>query len=257
LDKFSINYNLQYPSCDAVRPYEVGDGICQERYNTKECNFDGADCCPFPEEDPRLGDRMCDGGMYASKNCNSDNGDCDSVKAEYPSCDLDELAAKFNENLANAPRLGDSKCESSVYNTKECGYENGDCIECNSLVFNFTFTGDGVCHGGYHNTGTCNWDAGDCTYFNREYPRCHIVSADFLVERSPIVPIIGDGICNSALYNNAECGFEDGDCVLCNLLVEDSTKIGNGICDGGNYMSEACGYDGGDCLGCDAPRFEV
>jgi hypothetical protein len=257
LDENSINFNLQYPNCDAARPYEVGDGICQEIYNTKECNFDGADCCPFPEDDKRLNDKTCDGGMYATKNCKADNGACDSMKAEYPKCNFDELAATFSEILEGAPRLGDGICESAVYNTEECGYENGDCVECNNRVFDYTLTGDGVCHGGNHNTDICNMDAQDCDDFNRKYPRCYIEfkPADGVI--LPIVPIIGDGICNSALYNNAECGFEDGDCVLCNLLIEDPTKLGNGICDGANYMSEACGYDGGDCIGCDAPRFEV
>jgi hypothetical protein len=128
-----VNFNLQYPNCDAIRPYEVGDGICQEidgvkLYNTKECNFDGADCCPISEEDPRLGDRMCDGGMYSTENCGYDRGDCYDFRASFFDCDIDKISLLFVDDVTNAPRLGNSLCESSVYNTKECGYENGDCI---------------------------------------------------------------------------------------------------------------------------------
>lgn len=257
-----MNFNLEYPNCEASRPYEIGDGICQELsgvklYNNKECNFDGADCCPYDENDERRSDGICDGGMFLSKNCKYDGADCAEFKSIFIACPFDDLATLFSDDLSSAPRLGNDRCESAAYNIEQCGYENGDCVECNRLVNDYTLTGDGICHGGYHNTDSCNWDAGDCANFNRDYPRCHIDSSEFLVEKAVAVPVIGDGICNSALYNNAECGFEDGDCIFCNLLVDDPSKIGNGMCDGGNYMSETCGLDGGDCVGCDAPRFEM
>jgi hypothetical protein len=42
-----VNYNLAYPNCEAVVPSMIGDGNCDQQYNTPECNFDGADCCPY------------------------------------------------------------------------------------------------------------------------------------------------------------------------------------------------------------------
>ena len=42
-----VNYNLAYPNCDAVEPSKIGDGKCDPRYNTIECDYDGADCCPY------------------------------------------------------------------------------------------------------------------------------------------------------------------------------------------------------------------
>mmetsp|Transcript_5205 Transcript_5205/g.7952 ORF Transcript_5205/g.7952 Transcript_5205/m.7952 type:complete len:262 (+) Transcript_5205:1787-2572(+) len=110
-----------------------------------------------------------------------------------------------------------------------------------------------------HNSLDCNSDAGDCETFNARYPRCYIDAVDKISEGPVLVavPIIGDGICNSGIYNNPDCGYEDGDCLLCNELVENSTKIGDGVCDGQNYMSDACGLDGGDCYGCPYSRLEI
>ena len=49
------NYDLgdclisDYPDCHVTHPSQIGDGICNEEYNTLVCAFDGADCSP-PEE---------------------------------------------------------------------------------------------------------------------------------------------------------------------------------------------------------------
>ena len=34
------------------------------------------------------------------------------------------------------------------------------------------FLGDGECNGGGYNTEECKWDAGDCLEFNEKYPDC-------------------------------------------------------------------------------------
>ena len=202
-----------------------------------------------------LFDGMCDGGQYSALKCKYDEGDCTTLRQDFPTCDLDELADLFIGS--NVPRLGDGLCESAVYNIPECGYENGDCVNCNAVVYNLTWTGDRVCHGGFHNTEECNFDAGDCVEFNKSYPRCQADARLLITEKMQVVPIIGDGICNSGLYNNANCGYEDGDCLLCNELIANISKLGDGVCDGQNYMSPACGLDGGDCMSCDAPRYEM
>ena len=46
-----VNYNLAYPTCGAAAPWKIGDGNCDQAYNTPECNYDGADCCPFVSVD--------------------------------------------------------------------------------------------------------------------------------------------------------------------------------------------------------------
>ena len=46
-----VNYNLAYPTCGSAAPWKIGDGICDQAYNTPECNYDGADCCPFVSVD--------------------------------------------------------------------------------------------------------------------------------------------------------------------------------------------------------------
>jgi len=260
-----VNFNLAYPNCATIDPWRIGDGTCDEIFNTIECNYDGADCCPYGDPndlslaDFRLADQsQCDGGQYSTQKCQYDAGGCDFVQRQYPLCLLEELGNLFSKD-DDPPILGNGICESSIYNIDDCGDEVGDCTVCNSLVADKTLTGDGICHGGMHNSLDCNSDAGDCETFNARYPRCYIDAVDKISEGPVLVavPIIGDGICNSGIYNNPDCGYEDGDCLLCNELVENSTKIGDGVCDGQNYMSDACGLDGGDCYGCPYSRLEI
>ncbi len=42
-----LNYNAQYPNCDADDPFKIGDGECDVEYNTEKCFFDGSDCCAY------------------------------------------------------------------------------------------------------------------------------------------------------------------------------------------------------------------
>jgi len=32
------------------------------------------------------------------------------------------------------PALGDGKCDGAMFNVKECGFDDGDCVTCNELV---------------------------------------------------------------------------------------------------------------------------
>lgn len=106
--------------------------------------------------------------------------------------------------------LGDGACDGGLYNTPECAFDNGDCIEFNTLYPNCTveypyFLGDGACDGldggGEYNTLQCGYDGGDCGIFNEKYPNC---TADFTY--------LGDGYCDTPA-NTTECGWDDGDCV--------------------------------------------
>eukprot|EP00554_Chaetoceros_debilis_P016575 CAMPEP_0194126618 /NCGR_PEP_ID=MMETSP0150-20130528/60086_1 /TAXON_ID=122233 /ORGANISM="Chaetoceros debilis, Strain MM31A-1" /LENGTH=434 /DNA_ID=CAMNT_0038820491 /DNA_START=309 /DNA_END=1613 /DNA_ORIENTATION=- len=255
-----IEFNLEYPNCKATEPELVGNDQCNFDINTEECNFDGSDCCPYDYgvngTDPRLGDGVCDGGYFFTQMCSYDEFDCQDFRSRVQQvpgikCDIEVLANLVDGN--HIPRLGDGTCDSKIYNRAECLFEDGDCIECNAQVHDFTRTGDGICQGGRHNSQLCNWDAGDCFEFNEKFPLCVNRTLDNIYSDSTMkyVPIIGDGICNSGLYNNEDCGYEDGDCLACNIILDekglDRIQLGNRECDGAYNFTE-CGFDGGDCL---------
>ena len=117
---------------------------------------------------------------------------------------------------------------SGWYNTKECGYDGGECLEFNAKFpdcrtvgggdcesFNATYPGclvevpeslgNGLCAGGSYNTEECAWDGGDCIEFNRKYPKCDV---DF-----PF--LIGDGKCSDWMSGamTGECGWDGNDCL--------------------------------------------
>ena len=70
-----IDFNIAYPSCNAVTPEKVGDGTCEAQYNIDQCGFDGGDCCPV-KGDKHMGDGICHAGFFNTAACLYDNGDC-------------------------------------------------------------------------------------------------------------------------------------------------------------------------------------
>ncbi len=74
-------FNLIYPDCHGVLIEELGDGLCQ--HNTQGCNYDDGDCILFnalypdcPVKDPSLiGNGYCN-EEYNTVQCKSDGGDC-------------------------------------------------------------------------------------------------------------------------------------------------------------------------------------
>jgi|AntRauTorckE5430_2_1112549.scaffolds.fasta_scaffold33284_1 hypothetical protein len=107
----------------------------------------------------------------------------------------------------NLPKLiGDGDCNNGGdYNTEECGFDGGDCVEFNTLypgcVAPPDWIDDGYCDGDY-NTEECKFDGGDCVEFNTLYPNCTVNNPGW----------IEDGDCDGGVYNTAECGFDGGDC---------------------------------------------
>ena len=96
-------------------------------------------------------------------------------------------------------------CDGFVYNTEECGFDEGDCKEFNSkhpdcYGVDIYELGGGVCQ---HNTEGCNFDGGDCQLFNAKYPKNCIADKPGLV---------GDGECNNE-YDTIDCSFGGGDCL--------------------------------------------
>jgi hypothetical protein len=145
---------LTLPSCEDTHP-EVGDGACDVDVNVGECKFDGGDCCPTT-----CSGEACGGGTYW----------CRDV-AVFRNC----------PKLSDPNRLGDGVCDPSPFNTKDCGFDAGDCCEstcrgekCGLGVYNckdptalgacgvdaLEWVGDGWCDSdvsGY-NTAACQFD---------------------------------------------------------------------------------------------------
>jgi hypothetical protein len=153
----------------------------------------------------------------------------------YPNC-------KVN----NPSLIGDGYCYGYDYNTEQCGWDGGDCIEFNEKYPNCkvdspSFIGDGFCYGGDYNTEECGWEGGDCESFNEKYPNCKVYLPSLL---------IGDGFCDGDYFNTEECGWDGGDCESFNEKYPNCKVypplIGDGFCYGA-YNTEECGWDGGDC----------
>lgn len=149
---------------------------------------------------------------------------------EHPNCTVDRDPFKLLNGV----------CDGGDYNTQECGYENGDCLDC-SVEYPYLI-GNGKCNvGGDYNTRECGYDGGDCVISG--YPGCHVYDPSK----------IEDGTCNGFQYNTELCGWGGGDRLefnneypVCDVLHP--SYIGNGICDGSRYNKTECEWDGGDCL---------
>ena len=245
---------MKYPNCEAVNPYRIGDGICDnsDPYNSEACGFDDGDClelnartypdCTAPYENSRIGDGRCDNeDPYNTEPCGYDGGDCLKFNEKYPDC------------TAPYPSLiDDGVCyNKDPYNTKACGYDGGDCLDFNARYPDCTApypyrSGDGMCDNeDPYNTEACGYDGGDCLEFNYKYPNCKVLN----------VYSIGDGVCDNLDPLNTEaCGFDGGDCLKFNARYPNCKtlypyRIGDGICHNEYpYNTKACGYDGGDCL---------
>jgi len=70
-----IPISVAIPYC---HPARIGDGVCNGgMYNTSKCDFDGGDCRGCSVQKPSwIGNEICDGGEYAMEACGFDGGDC-------------------------------------------------------------------------------------------------------------------------------------------------------------------------------------
>jgi hypothetical protein len=94
---FGPNCTLYYPNCSVPSQYTnlIGDGFCNDFYNTTECGNDGGDC-------------ICKDG-YIGFNCT----------LYLPNCSVPLVESQYT--------IGDGFCD-GLYNTTECGWEGGDCL---------------------------------------------------------------------------------------------------------------------------------
>ena len=71
--------------------------------------------------------------------CGWDGGDCEALNTEYPECELlktDKIykPPQGNMGISDWPALSDGKCNGGIYNNETCGFDGGDCVECNAAV---------------------------------------------------------------------------------------------------------------------------
>ena len=107
--------------------------------------------------------------------------------------------------------VGNGRCHGSGYNTAECDFDGGDCIDFNKKYpkcdVEYPYqVGDGHCHSGKYNTTECNFDGGDCIV-PPGYPNCHVKLPKW----------VGNGWCDGGEYNTPECGFD----VVATVLFQD------------------------------------
>ena len=170
------------PGC---APHWLGDSACDYVCSVPECANDHADCvssrpsdaakakCPCPLL--WIGDGHCDPYCGSAEECLLDGGDCgESAKISAPSLPpgspekaaLPKPFAPVSTAARCAPLcdpllVGDGSVCDSGCNTRECGYDAGDCARgCMPGCFDF-YRGDGFCDD-VCNVALCDFDAGDC-----------------------------------------------------------------------------------------------
>ncbi len=82
-------------------------------------------------------DGICNGGIFNTAICNFDEGDCAEMNKQYPDCELLDPRNDFLNDFdydGIPPGLGDGQCNGGPHNVKECGYDGGDCVECNTKL---------------------------------------------------------------------------------------------------------------------------
>ena len=90
MERTGIGFNMKYPNCQVLHPDKIGDGICN-------------------------------GGLYYTKDCGYDQGDCDDCS------DIDNV---YLSNIGTyMSHVGDGICD-RLTNTPECGFDGGDCGSC-------------------------------------------------------------------------------------------------------------------------------
>ena len=250
--------NVTY-GADCRHQSSKGNGVCNDFANTKECDYDGGDCC-------------LEGGNYDY--C----ADCECILGST-SDSLQKLKEKGLDMESKCPiahldLLGDGFCNQEL-NNKDCEFDRGDCSGTGTENKKCAKDNppNNKCDDEF-NSPECLWDNGECcgkadlTYCeeclckdpaNKE--RREITKCAFPVFK-------GNGKCDDA-NNIPECEWDGGDC--CSCFVEQGfctecacldpsmkdfeqsqewccqvDKMNDGNCDNDNN-NLACSYDGLDC----------
>ncbi|CAM9645755.1 unnamed protein product, partial [Pylaiella littoralis] len=99
----------EYPGCSYERISWIGSGRCSDGMNNAECDYDGGDCCECECQQA-----WC--GSINSFTCLDPEADrsCEA----YPTC-----------MGTRTTTIGNAICKEDL-NNEECGYDGGDCCEC-------------------------------------------------------------------------------------------------------------------------------
>ena len=222
-------------------PELILNGICDDHLKTKECNFDGGDCC----NSTLIGDRYCHDQNNFESCYNFDDGDCRSTN---------NTSDYLQECPHNPEFIGDEQCDDSL-KTIICDFDGGDC--CNS-----TLIGDGICENQNNFSSCYNFDGGDCLSNGQcneslisdgkcdkinIHANCFFDGGDCCTE-----PLIANGICNN-VNNFSTCeNYDGGDCRPPNITEwkdcpHNPGLIGDGQCNEHLKFKAECNHDGGDC----------
>lgn len=108
---------LDQISSSTIDSANIGDGYCDLELNTTACGWDGLDClkgfgsdpaCRVPDKS-KLGDGLCDGGVYNTEACEHDHGDCKVC----------------NSNVSNPSRIGTFRTIRFLYYFEFISLESG------------------------------------------------------------------------------------------------------------------------------------
>ena len=120
--------NLLFSGCP--HPHWIADGVCDDKTNTEECDYDGGDCCGYNVNTNFCSDCRC----YVSETC---------VAGTHP-------------------LVGDGYCNDETNNVN-CNYDDGEC--CGTCTSSSQCT-ECTCLGGNDDTCHCKPNCFYYTYFS-------------------------------------------------------------------------------------------
>ena len=165
--------------CPYLEKY-IGDSICDDLMNNKECRFDGGDCCSLDTECSYCTNCIChssddiDGNVCKTESTTTepkgnlfDITEIDflgGIRGKYLLSGLKDNIA-INNNFIKEEKgcsfyfLGDGKCD-GLNNVKECHFDGGDCcIEVSDCKH--CDPGDCICHETSRPHCTVPWSTGE------------------------------------------------------------------------------------------------
>ncbi|CAM9750435.1 unnamed protein product [Ectocarpus fasciculatus] len=129
--QLSVNFTALYPNCTWLAYYVndsvPGDNYCNSYYNTAECGYDGGDCCEC--DCGTFGSSLDSSSSSTSSSSNYTCGVNGYVCVDPDSECFEDLYPDCVEYGGRVEWIGTGAC-SWGNNFEECGYDGGDCCEC-------------------------------------------------------------------------------------------------------------------------------
>ncbi|CAB1105224.1 unnamed protein product [Ectocarpus sp. CCAP 1310/34] len=127
--RLAINFTDLYPNCTSLAYYDdsvPGDNYCNSYYNNAECGYDGGDCC---ECDCGTFGTSLDSSSSTSSSANFTCGANGYVCVDPASECFEDLYPDCVSRGGTLEWIGNGACYWGN-NFEECGYDGGDCCEC-------------------------------------------------------------------------------------------------------------------------------